>query len=72
MAQPQSPTIVTPLGRHRVGLEPAPVPALHLVCGVWIASCSGCGYELVHHASQQRAEEQATGRRCPICDPDAA
>jgi hypothetical protein len=56
-----------PLGRYRVGLEPAPAPALHLIAGVWVASCSGCGYELVHHVSQQRAEEQAAGRRCPIC-----
>jgi hypothetical protein len=73
MVHQQSPTIVTPLGRRRVGLDPTPPPpAMFLVDGVWIASCPTCGYELVHHVSQQRAEEQAAGRRCPVCDPDAA
>jgi hypothetical protein len=73
MAQQQSPTIVTPLGRRRVGLDPDPTPpTMFLINGVWIAACPICGYEFVHHTSQQRAEEQATGRRCPICDPDGA
>ena len=54
----------------RPGLDPGPAHApdqrrLDRQLPTW-------GYEFANHTSQQRAEEQATGRPCPICDPDAA
>jgi hypothetical protein len=67
MAQSKSPTIVTPLGRRRVGIDPEPTFALHLDCGIWRASCTCCGYELAEGRTQQRVERKAARRSCPIC-----
>ena len=53
-------------GLRRVGLEDQPV-ALHLDCGVWRASCTGCGYELAEGRRQDRVERKARTRHCPIC-----
>ena len=76
MAHQQFPTISVPPGRRQVGLDPAPAPepALHLLGGIWIASCPGCGYQLVTARTQERVERRAAGRVCPICRPgdDAA
>jgi hypothetical protein len=54
---------------HRPGLDPAPVPepALHLLGGIWIASCPTCGYQLVSGRTQERVERRATRRTCPVC-----
>ena len=67
MAQSKSPTIVTPLGRRRVGIDPEPTIALHLHLGRWTASCSCCGYELAEGRHQERVERKAARRSCPIC-----
>jgi hypothetical protein len=68
----QSPTIVTPLGRRRVGLDPEPTFALHPHLGRWVASCSCCGYELAEGRRQDRVEHKAARRFCPICQPRTA
>jgi hypothetical protein len=74
MATTDHPTPVSP-GLHRVGLDPAPAPepALHLLGGIWIASCPTCGFHLATARTQARVERLAAGRVCPICrDDDAA
>ena len=59
-------------GLTRVGLDPEPF-ALHLDCGIWRASCTGCGYELAEARRQDRCERKARSRTCPICSgADAA
>jgi hypothetical protein len=47
-----------------------PEPALHLLGGIWIASCSTCGYQLVSARTQARCERRATRRLCPVCHQD--
>jgi hypothetical protein len=59
--------IVVPLGHHRVGIDPAPSTALHLDCGVWRASCTGCGYELAEGRRQHKVERKAARATCPVC-----
>ena len=74
MATKQSPTIVTPIGRRRVGIDPQSY-ALHLYCGRWEASCTFCGYVMVEAKRQDRYERKAQRVTCPICTggkpPDA-
>jgi len=60
--------IVTPLGHRRVGLDTPDPFALHLDCGTWWASCTGCGYELAEGRRQDKVEGKARTRSCPICD----
>jgi hypothetical protein len=67
MATKHHPTIVTPLGRRRVGIDPEPTTALHLHLGRWTASCTCCGYELAEGRRQDRVERKAARRSCPIC-----
>jgi hypothetical protein len=67
MAQQHHPTIVIPIGRRRVGIDPEPAFALHLDCGTWRASCPTCGYELAEGRRQDRVEHRAARRSCPIC-----
>jgi hypothetical protein len=43
--------------------------ALHLLHGVWVASCPGCGHELGRSRDQAQAEHAGRRRRCPICQP---
>jgi hypothetical protein len=59
-------------GLHRPGLDPAPVPepALHLLGGIWIASCPTCGYQLTTARTQERCEQRAARQRCPVCHED--
>jgi hypothetical protein len=47
-----------------------PEPALHLLGGIWIASCPTCGYQLVMAHTQARCERRAARRRCPVCHQD--
>jgi hypothetical protein len=47
--------------------SPASEPALHLLGGVWVASCSSCGYQLATARTQPRCEQRAARRSCPIC-----
>jgi hypothetical protein len=52
--------------------DPTPGPALHLLDGrTWIASCPSCGYQLATARTQERCEQRAAGRTCPICRPAA-
>ena len=44
--------------------------ALHLVHGVWIASCPDGGHELGRSRDQEAAERAGERRRCPICRPE--
>ena len=46
---------------------PAPEPALHLLHGLWVASCATCGFQLASARSQARCERRAARRRCPVC-----
>ena len=48
----------------------APPAALHLVHGIWIASCPDCGHELGRSRDQETAERTGQRRRCPICRPE--
>ena len=57
----------------RPGTPTAPaVPpfALHLLHGVWVASCPDCGHELGRSRDQEAAERAGQRRRCPICRPE--
>ena len=47
--------------------NPAPEPALQLLGGIWVASCSTCGFQLVTARAQRRVERKAARRSCPIC-----
>jgi len=50
--------------------QPAyPTPSLHLLHGLWSASCPGCGLELGRSRDQARVERAAARRRCPVCQP---
>jgi cytochrome c-type biogenesis protein CcmH/NrfF len=46
-------------------------PALHLLAGLWVASCPTCGFQLASAQSQARAERRAARTRCPVCHEDA-
>jgi hypothetical protein len=60
--------ITSPAGLRRVGLDPTPDRfALHLDCGIWRASCTGCGFELAEGHRQDRVERKAALATCPIC-----
>jgi NAD-dependent SIR2 family protein deacetylase len=49
---------------------PAQEPALHLLGGIWIASCPTCGFQLTTARTQERCEQRASHRRCPVCRGD--
>ena len=68
LMQSHSPTGVSPF-LHRPGLDsgPAPEPALHLLAGLWVASCPSCGYQLTTARAQKRCEQRVSLRRCPVC-----
>jgi hypothetical protein len=53
----------------RPGLDPF---ALHLDCGIWRASCTGCGFEVAEGRRQDRVERKAARRSCPICQAQTA
>ena len=57
---PTQPTAPTPT-------VPAQEPALHLLGGIWIASCPTCGYQLTTARTQKRCERRAAHRTCPVC-----
>jgi hypothetical protein len=52
---------------HPNPTRPIPEPALHLLGGIWIASCPTCGFQLATARTQQRCECRAARRRCPVC-----
>jgi hypothetical protein len=47
--------------------QPRQAAGLHLICGRWIASCPGCGFELAEGRRQDLLEHKAARRSCPIC-----
>ena len=47
--------------------EAYPTPSLHLVHGLWSASCPGCGYQLATARSQERCDRRGRRRACPVC-----
>jgi hypothetical protein len=47
-----------------------PQPALHLLHGVWVASCPTCGVQLTSARTQPRCERRAARRVCPVCRED--
>jgi hypothetical protein len=47
-----------------------PPAALHLLHGVWVASCPECGHELGRNRDQEAAERAGERRRCPVCRPE--
>jgi hypothetical protein len=49
----------------------SPPPALHLLHGVWVASCPTCGFQLTSARSQARCERRAARKACPVCREDA-
>jgi hypothetical protein len=57
--QPTTPTVA------------AQEPALHLLGGIWIASCPTCGYQLTTARTQERCEQRASSRRCLVCRQEA-
>jgi hypothetical protein len=52
---------------HPAPYPTRPQPALHLLHGLWVASCPVCGYELATARSQQRCERRGRRRVCPVC-----
>jgi hypothetical protein len=50
--------------------SPAHEPALHLLGGIWIASCPACGFQLITARTQERCEQRASRRSCPVCRED--
>jgi hypothetical protein len=42
--------------------------ALHLLAGLWVASCPTCGFQLASARTQARAERRAARRICPVCN----
>jgi hypothetical protein len=50
------------------GDQPA---ALHLLAGLWVASCPTCGFQLASATSQARAERRSRRRTCPVCHEEA-
>jgi len=47
--------------------QPPQEPALHLLGGIWIASCPTCGFQLATARTQPRVERRAARRICPVC-----
>jgi len=47
-----------------------PERALHLLGGIWIASCPTCGWQLTTARTQVRCERRAARRLCPVCHQD--
>ena len=68
MRQHPTPIPVSP-GLHPPGPGPCPVlePSLHLLAGLWVATCPTCGYQLAEGWRQDRVERKAARRSCPIC-----
>jgi predicted RNA-binding Zn-ribbon protein involved in translation (DUF1610 family) len=57
---PTQPATPTPAG-------PTNPPALHLLHGIWVASCPTCGFQLTTARTQARCERRAARRVCPVC-----
>jgi hypothetical protein len=58
---------VPALEDHGPSVEHQRPPALHLLAGLWVASCPTCGFQLASAQSQARAERRAARMSCPVC-----
>jgi predicted RNA-binding Zn-ribbon protein involved in translation (DUF1610 family) len=47
--------------------RPQPNPSLHLLAGLWVASCPTCGFQLATARSQARCQRRSAHRVCPVC-----
>jgi hypothetical protein len=56
---------------HQHPTPTQPEPALHLLAGIWVASCPTCGFQLSTAPAQQRCQRRAAQRRCPTCQQNA-
>ena len=62
------PDVAVPaLEEHGTSVDDERPPALHLLAGLWVASCPTCGFQLTQARSQARAERRAARTRCPVC-----
>ena len=66
----KSPTVSPFLDQPGRDPGSASEPALHLLAGMWVASCPTCGYQLTSARTQERCERRAARRRCPVCHQD--
>jgi hypothetical protein len=66
-AQPYS---TTPTSQPATTTPSRPEPALHLLHGLWVASCPSCGFQLASARTQERCERRAARRTCPVCHRD--
>jgi hypothetical protein len=62
----------TPTSQPATTAPSPPEPALHLLHGLWVASCPSCGFQLATARSQQRCERRANRRVCPVCHQDGS
>jgi hypothetical protein len=58
---------VPALEEHGPPVDNERPPALHLLAGLWVASCPICGFQLASAQSQARCERRAARTRCPVC-----
>jgi len=68
--QPYPTTSSQPATTSQPAATRRPAPALHLLHGVWVASCPSCGFQLATARSQQRCERRGARRVCPVCHQD--
>jgi hypothetical protein len=47
--------------------RPRPNPSLHLLAGLWVASCPVCGFQLASARTQARCQRRSAHRVCPVC-----
>jgi len=71
-AQPYPTTSSQPATTSQPAMPARPAPALHLLHGLWVASCPSCGFQLATARSQQRCERRGARRICPVCHQDGA
>ena len=68
MVQQHHPIPVSPF-LDRPGLDVDHPPAnLHLLDGLWFASCPTCMFQLCHGRTQKRVERRAARILCPVCN----
>jgi hypothetical protein len=52
---------------HHQPYPTRPQPSLHLLAGLWVASCPACGLQLATARTQARCERRSARRVCPVC-----
>jgi hypothetical protein len=66
------PDVAMPAVEDRGPAHDQEQPALHLLAGLWVASCPTCGFQLASARSQARCERKAARTSCPVCVEDTA